>query len=198
MEIWSMQLELLHKEIQKCSKCDWLCTHRQQVVCGKGPINSSVMLLGESPGQDESILGEPFVGRCGDLLNKMLENAKIDRKLLYVTNTTKCRPTKDNRGKSNRPPTDDEINNCKPWLWSEIKLIKPKLIITLGRIPANTLLKLKTSVSLGSIIGKKHDVVWNDVSTTIIPTWHPSYLMVHRADLVKQTVEHLKLIKEYL
>ena len=97
-----------------CTRCT-LCETRTNVVAGKGNKNAKLMLVGEAPGADEDLLGEPFVGRCGDLLTKMLTDLGIHRENVYITNTVKCRPVE---GKKNRPPKKEEIQSCKSWLWS--------------------------------------------------------------------------------
>ena len=110
------------------------------------------MLVGEAPGADEDLLGEPFVGRCGDLLTKMLTDLGIDRENVYITNTVKCRPVE---GKKNRPPKKEEIQSCKNWLWKEIQEVAPKVIVTFGKVPTSLLLKIsKHKLKLGDVVGR--------------------------------------------
>jgi len=160
-------------------------------VPGVGPIDAKIMLVGEALGEDESLLEKPFVGRCGKFLDEMLKKAGLVRSELYITNVVKCRPTKNN-GKSNRPPSKSEINICKGWLWRELQLVKPEIVVTLGRVPTGTLLsgQLKNLFTLGKIIGVPHIVDYMDA--TIIPLFHPSYLVIHGRKHIEQCVEVLK------
>lgn len=190
-----IELDLLNGDILDCKKCPLVCDMPLgKPVCAIGPSEARIMLVGEALGEDESLLEEPFVGRCGKLLDQILENAGIDRNRLFITNTVKCRPTKNN-GRSNRPPKDSEVKACKGWLWKEIKLIKPECIITLGKIPTYTLLnsQLKKSFKLGDTVGVEYIVDYTDAK--IFPCWHPSYLMVHGRAKVEETTNLLKELK---
>lgn len=157
------------------------------------------MLVGEALGEDESLLEQPFVGRCGQLLDQILKEAGIDRDSLHITNTVKCRPVKKAKfGQrfSNRPPTDEEINTCKGWLFQELELVRPDIVITLGKIPTYTLLSsfLKKSFKLGDVVG----TVYQTLHTNIIPAYHPSYLMVHGKDKMDETIELFrKVVNEH-
>lgn len=185
----------IKQKIHECAKCPLvfdmpLC----KPVPGIGPSEARIMLVGEALGKDESILEEPFVGQCGKLLDKILNEAGLKRECLYITNTVKCRPTKNN-GKSNRPPSDEEIKACKGWLWEEIKLVNPACIVTLGKVPTYTLLssQLKKAFKLGDSIGVEYIVDYSDAR--IFPCWHPSYLMVHGKSKVEETTNLFKELK---
>ena len=182
-------------EIMSCEKCPLV--KKMPLGCPVPGVGreATMMLVGEALGKDEAILEEPFVGQCGKLLDKLLGEAGLDRKRLFITNTVKCRPTKNN-GKSNRPPSKEEIDACKGWLWQEIKLVKPKCIITLGKVPTYTLLskQLKKTYKLGPIVGTEFIVDFCD--SRIFPAYHPSFLMMCGKDKIKETVNLFKELKE--
>ena len=177
-------LEVLQEDIRDCKKCDLCKTMPFKPVAGIGPKRASVMIVGEAPGEDESIAEEPFVGACGRFLNKMLREAGIEREEVYVANTVNCRPTVDNLGKRNRPPSRSEIKTCQGWLFKQITEVQPKVIFTLGKIPTCSLLNLKATAKLQDFIGKPYIVPFSiedlhDYAPIVIPTYHPSYLMVY-------------------
>lgn len=173
-----------------CSLC-CLSENRTQVVAGKGNLNSRLMIIGEAPGADEDLLGEPFVGRCGDLLTKMLDECEIARDNIYITNVVKCRPVS---GKRNRAPAADEIQACKRWLWNEMNLIQPKAIITLGKTPTGLILKLKKTFKLGDYINSQHELPY--LQSSVVPCYHPSYLMQTGRDKMGVAIECIKLAKK--
>lgn len=120
---------------EQCEKCE-LCRTRHNVVVGVGSENAEVMFIGEGPGENEDLQGEPFVGRAGKLLDKMLAAVDLDRnKNIYIANIVKCRPPQ------NRDPKSDEQEQCIEWLRSQVRLIKPKIIVCLGRIAAAKIIK---------------------------------------------------------
>ena len=145
----------------KCEKCE-LAGGRTKVVFGVGNENARLMFVGEAPGRDEDIQGIPFVGRAGQLLNKILEAAEIERDDVYIANIIKCRPP------NNRTPLTNEIEACVPFLGRQVALIKPKIICTLGLPATQTLLGIRGS--MGSLRGKMY--VEGDVK--VIPTYHPA------------------------
>ncbi len=124
-----MVLEELKRECLACTRCG-LCQTRTNVVFGVGTPDAEVMLIGEGPGEQEDLRGEPFVGRAGKLLDDMLELIDLDRSRIYIANMVKCRPPK------NRDPLPEEQAACGPWLERQIALIRPKIIVCLGRIAA--------------------------------------------------------------
>lgn len=177
------------QDMLKCTKCS-LCETRSQVVPGKGWLDSKVMFVGEAPGTNEDIEGEPFVGRCGKLLDQMLVKAKIPRSKIYITNAVKCIPKK---GKSVRPPTDEEIKACKGWLWKEIQEVKPKMIVTFGKVPTHLLLSytLKKAFKLDDIAGEVFKPPYFDC--IIIPCYHPAYILrnKNRIDDAQKIIDSL-------
>ena len=164
-----------------------------QPVPGIGPLNAKLFIVGEALGEQESILEKPFVGRAGQLLTVMLENAGIDRDEVYISNVVKCRPTTNN-GKKNRPPTQQEILACKIWLWKELTEIQPRVIITLGGVSSKLLLKVKPSVTMKSIVGEFHKTDY--IQSEIMPCYHPSYLLQHGRDKLEFSVQCLQNAKE--
>ena len=164
-EKYSLDLQTFYNQINKCLKCS-LANSRTNFVFGVGDKNASLMLVGEAPGENEDLQGEPFVGRAGKLLDKIL--LAIDRtrdRDVYICNVLKCRPP------NNRDPLVEEVNECEPYLIHQINLIKPKLIVALGRIAGKTLLNVDNS--LKSMRGQLH----NYNGTPLIVTYHPAALL---------------------
>tara|TARA_R110000824_G_scaffold23260_19_gene83823 strand:- start:594 stop:1208 length:615 start_codon:yes stop_codon:yes gene_type:complete len=199
-----IELELLRDEYSSCEICN-LCPKSSGingVVRSSGPA-SSLAIIGEAPGADEDAAGEPFVGRAGKMLDKLLEGAKIKRRQAFITNSVKCRPTQ-NDGKKNRTPTSDECESCRPWLYKELQLVKPKVIITLGKISTESVLSLPKNFTLGDYVNKSHETYLRRESSpemmtdmyTIVPCWHPSYLMQHGRKKFAEAVECFKLAKK--
>ena len=158
-------LDSFHQQIHKCQNCQ-LGQSRTKFVFGVGDPNASLVLVGEAPGEQEDLKGEPFVGRAGQLLDKIL--AAIDRsreKDVYICNVLKCRPPQ------NRDPRSDEVEQCEPYLIHQINLIQPKLIVALGRVAGKTLLNVDNS--LKSMRGQLH----NYNGTPLIVTYHPAALL---------------------
>ena len=169
-------------EIKDCTKCA-LSSSRRHFVFGAGNPNARVMLIGEAPGEEEDRIGEPFVGKAGKLLDKMLKAINFSREDVFITNILKCRPP------GNRDPLPDEIATCVPYLHRQIELIKPDIILVLGRIAAQTL--LQTSSSLGKLRTQPH----NFSGITLIVTYHPAALL--RTEEYKRPAwEDLKLLRK--
>ena len=154
----------MYDEIKDCQKCP-LGRTRQHLVFGAGNENADIMLIGEAPGADEDRIGEPFVGRAGQLLNKILKAINLNREDVFIGNILKCRPP------GNRDPLPHEVEQCEPYLMRQLELIQPKLILALGRIAAQTL--LKTTQPLGALRGKVHD--YHGVK--LVVTYHPAALL---------------------
>lgn len=178
-------LAVFEQEICTCQKCP-LGQTRNKFVFGVGDPNASLLLVGEAPGAEEDRLGEPFVGRAGKLLDKIL--AAIDRnrhKDVYICNVLKCRPP------NNRDPLRAEVDQCEPYLLHQIHLIKPKLIVALGRVAGQTLLNVDKSLkSLRNIFHDYH-------GTPLMVTYHPAALLRNQ-DLKRPTWEDFKTIKDFL
>lgn len=150
--------------ICECLKCP-LGKTRVKFVFGVGDSNADIMLIGEAPGADEDVQGEPFVGRAGQLLNRILAALDLRREEVYICNILKCRPP------GNRNPLPDEIEKCLPYLNHQIKLIQPRIILLLGRVAAEALLKNKQP--LNKLRGKVH--YYNGIKTMV--TFHPAALL---------------------
>ena len=176
--------EQLNEAIKDCNKCK-LCSGRINIVFGTGNKNASLMFIGEGPGADEDIQGEPFVGKAGQLMNKAFEALDIKREDVYIANIVKCRPPQ------NRDPETDEAEACMDYLRNQVLLVKPKIIVLLGSVALKNILGEEYGItnSRGKWIEKKG--IW------YIPTFHPAALL--RDDSKKIDFwKDLKLIKEKL
>lgn len=155
----------LKKDCLGCTRCG-LCSTRTNVVFGVGNENADIMFVGEGPGQNEDLQGEPFVGRGGQLLDKMLAAVDLDRKTnIYIANIVKCRPPK------NRDPLPEEQEMCSQWLKAQIELIKPKIIVCLGRIAAMKIIKPDMRIT------KEHGVFFEKDGILYMATLHPAALL---------------------
>jgi uracil-DNA glycosylase len=169
-----------------CTRCK-LCTQgRTHVVFGVGNPNAELMFVGEAPGADEDRLGEPFVGRAGQLLTKIIEAIQLSRSDVYIANVIKCRPPE------NRNPEPDEIATCEPFLWRQIDLIKPRVIVALGTFAAHAL--LKTDVPISRLRGRPHEFRGG---TTLIATFHPAFLL-RSPDRKRDVWEDMKKVRALL
>jgi uracil-DNA glycosylase family 4 len=148
-----------------CQRCKLHTLGRKQVVFGVGNPDADLMFVGEAPGGDEDIQGEPFVGRAGQLLTRIIEAIGMQRSDVYIANVIKCRPP------GNRNPEPDEVERCEPFLFRQIDLVKPKVIVALGKFAAQSL--LKTSDPITRLRGREYRFR----SATLIPTFHPAYLL---------------------
>lgn len=177
-------LSEIRDEIGDCRRCK-LCSTRKNIVFGSGSPTAQLMFVGEAPGADEDVQGQPFVGRAGQLLTKMIQAMGLSREEVYIANIIKCRPPE------NRNPQPDEIAACSPFLIKQVETIRPKVICALGTFSAQTLLETQQKIS--ALRGKFHD--YHGVK--LLPTFHPAYLL--RNPNEKKTVwEDLKKIMEEL
>jgi len=175
--------EELRNEVITCKKCR-LHETRKNVVFGVGTTKAELMFVGEGPGAEEDEQGIPFVGRAGQLLTKMIEAMTLSRETVYIANIVKCRPPE------NRNPFEDESNTCIPYLYRQIEFIKPKIIICLGSVATQNL--LKTNVGITKIRGEFVDL--NGIK--VMPTYHPAYLL-RNPNMKKPCWEDLqKVMKE--
>lgn len=158
------ELAAFHQQIKDCTKCR-LHEGRNKFVFGVGNPNAEVMFVGEGPGRDEDLKGEPFVGRAGQLLDRILAAIKFDRTQIYIANIVKCRPP------NNRDPQPDEMETCLPYLKQQIAMINPTFICCLGRIAAQAL--LQTTMPLGKLRGSWHEFE----GRKLIVTYHPAALL---------------------
>jgi uracil-DNA glycosylase family 4 len=180
----AQSLDDFYHQIENCTNCP-LGHTRTNFVFGAGNPQADLMLIGEAPGREEDLQGEPFVGAAGKLLDKMLAAIKFSRDDVFIANILKCRPPE------NRDPRPDEIETCKPYLFRQIELIQPRIILALGRISAQVLLETKSS--LGQLRGRFHD--WNGIK--FLATYHPAALLRYQ-QYKRPAWEDLKLLrKEY-
>lgn len=158
-------LASIRADLGECTRCKLHAMGRTQIVYGVGSESAELMFVGEAPGADEDIQGEPFVGRAGQLLTKMIEAMGFKRSEVYIANVLKCRPP------GNRNPEPDEIQQCQPFLFRQIASIRPKVIIALGAFAARTLLETQDPIS--RLRGRVYDFR----GAKLIPTFHPSFLL---------------------
>ncbi len=154
----------LYEATKDCQKCK-LGKTRKNYVFGEGNEQAKLVVIGEAPGADEDETGRPFVGRSGELLNKILSSVKFDRSDVYICNIVKSRPPQ------NRNPEPDEIAACMPYLLRQIELIRPKMILALGKVAANTL--LENNLSMTAMRAKVHR--WKSID--VVATYHPAALL---------------------
>ena len=157
-------LEELKQSMNNCQKCK-LCKNRKNIVFGVGNPDAEIMFIGEGPGADEDEQGEPFVGKAGQLMNKAFDVVGIKREQVYIANIVKCRPPQ------NRDPAEDETIACINYLRNQVMIIKPKIIVLLGRIALQNILgkEYKITASRGKWVEKK--------GIMYMPTWHPAALL---------------------
>ena len=173
----------LASEVESCKQCE-LYKSRTKTVFGVGNKNADWLIIGEAPGAEEDLKGEPFVGRAGKLLNAMFLSMGLQRKEVFIANILKCRPPK------NRDPTLEEVETCEKYLKQQIELIQPKIILALGRIAAQNL--LKTDTPIGKMRGNSY--LYPNSNLPVVVTYHPAYLL--RSPTEKRKVwEDLKLAK---
>lgn len=179
----AMDWDELRTTVAGCTKCP-LCETRTQTVFGVGDVHARWMIVGEAPGADEDRQGEPFVGRAGRLLNAMLEAAGMPRETVFIANILKCRPP------GNRDPQPAEAAACRDYLERQIALVRPELIIAVGRIAAQNL--LKTDTPIGKLRGRVHAL--GEAGTPVIATYHPAYLL-RSPNQKRRAWEDLKLAR---
>ncbi len=160
----SRSLKTLRERICECQNCELGAT-RNKFVFGVGNPNADIVVIGEAPGAEEDAQGEPFVGRAGQLLTKILEAVQLSREEVFICNILKCRPP------GNRVPSSDEVDQCEPYLYKQLQIIKPKFILALGLTAVNTLLKSK--FKMADVRGK----FFNYQDVRMMVTYHPAALL---------------------
>lgn len=161
-----LEWEALEEEVRQCTACG-LCASRTQTVFGVGDRQADWLIVGEAPGADEDRQGEPFVGRAGKLLNPMLQAIGLKREQVFIANILKCRPPE------NRDPAPAEAASCRPFLERQIALIRPRIILAVGRIAAQNL--LDTDTQIGKLRGRAHS--FGPARIPLVVTYHPAYLL---------------------
>jgi DNA polymerase len=176
----------LRAEIGDCTRCVLHTLGRRQVVFGAGNPNADLMFVGEAPGADEDVQGEPFVGRAGQLLTKIIEAINLSRQDVYIANVIKCRPP------GNRNPEPAEIATCEPFLWRQIAIVNPKVVVALGTFAAHAL--LKTDAPISRLRGHVHPLPGG---VLLVPTFHPAFLL-RSPDRKKDVWEDMKKVRDLL
>jgi DNA polymerase len=172
----------LRERALACVKCEHLASSRKNVVFGVGSIDAQLMFIGEAPGADEDEQGEPFVGKAGQLLTKIIQATGLQRADVYIGNILKCRPDTPGQSAGNRKPTSDEMATCIPYLHEQIDLIRPRVIVALGATAVEGL--------LGKTLGiTKLRGTWKTYrGIPLMPTYHPAYLLRNQAMSEKRKV----------
>lgn len=176
-----LTLEIIQQRVAGCTRCNELAATRTQTVFGVGNPKTRLCFLGEAPGADEDKQGEPFVGRGGQLLNKIIEACRLKREDVYILNMIKCRPP------NNRNPLPHELANCREYLEGQLDLIQPEYICCLGAVASQNL--LGTTVSIGKLRGKIHDYR----GAKVVCTYHPAFLL-RSPSYKKETWEDMKML----
>ncbi|MDB4637644.1 uracil-DNA glycosylase [Planctomycetaceae bacterium] len=158
-------LSRLAKKVAECTRCQELASTRTQTVFGVGDPNAKIMFIGEAPGADEDAQGEPFVGRAGKLLTKIIEACDMQREEIYICNILRCRPP------GNRNPSPEEASHCREYLDKQIKIVNPEYIVCWGSVAAKNLLDSETP------IGKMRGEFYEYAGAKVLCTYHPSYLL---------------------
>ncbi len=172
----------IRERVRVCTKCPHLASSRTQTVFGVGNPDAEVMFIGEAPGADEDKQGEPFVGRAGQLLTKIIETMGFIREEVYIANILKCRPDTSRGSFGNRPPTPLEMQTCRPYLVEQIEIIQPKVLVALGAVAVEGL--LGTRGTMRELRGRWHS--YN--GTPLMITYHPAYLLRNQAPSEKRKV----------
>jgi DNA polymerase len=180
------RLIAIREDLGPCTRCKLHTQGRKQIVFGVGNPNAELMFVGEAPGADEDVQGEPFVGRAGQLLTKIIESIGLQRSDVYIANVIKCRPPQ------NRNPEPDEVASCQPFLLQQIDTIRPRVIVALGTFAAQTL--LNTVVPISRLRGQLHDFRGG---AKVIPTFHPAFLL-RSPDRKRDVWEDMKKVRELL
>tara|TARA_B100001123_G_scaffold352041_1_gene403323 strand:+ start:14194 stop:14805 length:612 start_codon:yes stop_codon:yes gene_type:complete len=171
-------------DLGECTRCK-LHAGRTHLVYGDGNPDAALMFVGEAPGRDEDQQGLPFVGRAGQLLTKIIEAIDLERKDVYIANVIKCRPPK------NRNPEPDEVETCQPFLFAQIDVIQPRVIVALGSFAAHTLLGSEEPIS------KLRGHIYAYRGAQLIPTFHPAYLL-RSPDRKRDVWEDMKKVRAIL
>lgn len=177
------QLQKYRREIKDCPDCP-LKETRTHFVFGDGNESADIMFIGEAPGRDEDLQGIPFVGRAGQLLNKLLAHIMLTRSDVYITNILKCRPP------NNRDPLPEEVETCIPYLHRQIEIIQPKLLVALGRVAAQNLL------NTGESLTKMRKKIWRYKNIPLFVTFHPAYILRNN-NMLSTGVDDMKAIMDY-
>ena len=183
-EVHDTSLEAIREDIGDCQRCK-LHEHRRTIVFGEGNPKASLAFVGEGPGAEEDATGRPFVGRAGQLLDKIIEAIGLKRGDVYIANIVKCRPP------LNRTPERDEVETCEPFLFRQLMLIRPRVIVALGSPAFQCMLRTKESITRAR--GEWRE--WNGIK--VMPTFHPAFLL-RSPDKKREVWEDMKKVRDYL
>ncbi len=187
------RLAEVRARVATCTLCEHLAASRMQIVFGTGNCEAELMFIGEAPGADEDARGEPFVGRAGQLLTKIIETMGFKREEVYIANVLKSRPDMPPDAPGNRPPTPQEMQNCLPFLIEQINIVQPKVLVALGATAVEGL--LGTRSTMREMRGRWHSFQ----ETPLMITYHPSYLLRNQTAAEKRKVwEDMLLVLEKL
>ena len=175
-------LTAIRQRVRACTKCEHLAHSRTQTVFGVGNPDADLMFIGEAPGSDEDQQGEPFVGRAGQLLTKIIQAMNFAREDVYIANILKCRPDTPPGSFGNRPPTPTEMQTCRPYLVEQINIIQPSVLVALGAVAVEGLLGMRGTMR--ELRGRWH--TYNGIPLMI--TYHPAYLLRNQAPSEKRKV----------
>jgi DNA polymerase len=178
-------LATIRDDLGDCTRCKLAGLGRTQIVYGVGNPDADLMFIGEAPGADEDIQGEPFVGRAGQLLTKIIEAMGYARGDVYIANVLKCRPP------GNRNPEPDEVSTCQPFLFRQIDAVAPKVMVALGTFAAQALLNTKDPIS------RLRGRAWPCRGRLLVPTFHPAFLL-RSPERKRDTWEDMKLVRAIL
>ena len=176
------EMARIRERAMDCIKCPKLASSRNSVVFGVGTVHTDLMFVGEAPGADEDQQGEPFVGKAGQLLTKIIQTMGLSREQVYIGNVLKCRPDTPGQAYGNRKPTVEEMNTCKPYLLAQISVIRPKVIVALGATAVEGL--LGRTMGIMKLRGN-----WQEFNgVPLMPTYHPAYLLRNQSLTEKRKV----------
>lgn len=190
IEIKNEELNKIYLEVKECMKCEKLCNTRLNVVFGRGDENPDIVFVGEAPGADEDRLGFPFVGRAGKLLDKWIEELKINKYNFYIMNALKCRPPE------NRDPLPEEKINCRNFFVRQLEILNPKIICALGRHGFGNLIEFDLKTPFGKARSKIHYYKNKDKNVPVIATYHPAYVLRNQKEEAKVISDFEFMLKE--
>ncbi len=185
-------LEKLNKKISICQKCS-LGQSRTHTVPGEGVVDARIVFIGEAPGRNEDLKGVPFVGRAGKVLDELLLSILLNRSQIFILNILKCRPPQ------NRPPLESEVSACADHLDSQLKIIDPKVIVTLGNSATRHIFRKfdLPEFKIGDVVGKSYNIDLGGRKKTVIPLYHPA-VAVYNSKKINDLKNDFKVLKQFL
>ena len=191
-------LEAIARDVESCRRCPLALT-RLKAVPGVGSPDARVMFVGEGPGFEENRRGEPFVGKAGELLDRILASIGLSRQTVYIANMVKCRPMKNPRTPeargNDRPPGPEELAACRPHIEAQARILAPSFVVALGAVAARAL--LETEEPIGRLRGRWRDISFGGRTVKLLPTYHPAALL-RNPDLKRDVWTDMKALKKSL